>query len=177
MIKGVDIEALQRLCDVASKGPWQARNSWIIGHCVVGAGDDQGLMADCFHAADAAFIAAARTALPEALEEIRRQSAEILRLQNDLGLRDARERVLYKWIANLIAAKRESEAARSAEILALQHDVTRLREIQVEEQSGWSAKVESLRMEIADDEELFSSSPYGEGLRRALEIMTGGPRG
>lgn len=102
--------------------------------------------------------------------------SEILRPQNDLGLRNARERVLYKWIANLIVAKRESEAARSAEIQALQHDVTRLREIQVE----WSARVEALEVEIAQYSASMPSdcnSKYRDGcvdgLIRALEIFKG----
>lgn len=64
----IDIPASRALCNAATPGPWSTSSEW----SVRAEGDE--LVASCTayhrHAADAEFIAHARTALPTALDEI-----------------------------------------------------------------------------------------------------------
>lgn len=72
----IDVKALRAICDAASPGPWEASDTnaietedgCLIGYC--GGAADDGLKAD------AAFIAAARTALPAALDELEQLQRE-----------------------------------------------------------------------------------------------------
>lgn len=75
-----DVDAAQQLCDNATEGPWLAEDS------LISAGEDY--VVDVFNDglvritdADAGFIAAARTLLPDALAEIRRLRAQVQRVE------------------------------------------------------------------------------------------------
>ena len=105
----LDIKKLRELCEKATPGPWleEPRQNeatdfayvWAVHRCVL---EDDG----CLVEEDADFIAAARTALPEALDEIERLQNENNQLHKDLDH--------YKKVSE-IASRGLAEAVRRGE--------------------------------------------------------------
>jgi hypothetical protein len=112
----VDVEQLRELCDKATPGPWtvvthDGRKNIGIDSAEVSAMDHGGVVANLHITAwkqekrdarpTAAFIAAARTALPACLDEIEELRAENASLVNSLRELVARQFV-PAWIAQIL---------------------------------------------------------------------------
>jgi hypothetical protein len=77
-VQPVDIETAREFCVNAEFGPWTTGDGWQLKGC-----DGRNLLEECDdvsefkHESNAAFCAAARTLLPQALDEIGRLRAEL----------------------------------------------------------------------------------------------------
>ena len=77
MTDPLDIEASRRICDAATDGPWERRDTVTVRRggepeLRIGCAQD-----DAHQIADLTFVAHARTALPQALDEIERLRTEL----------------------------------------------------------------------------------------------------
>jgi hypothetical protein len=89
----LDLAALRRLCEEATEGPWfVAEEPTHGGLSVVEDGRTAGLFPIACEASEAAFIAAARTALPALLDRVERaeREGEALRRHNEILLANYR---------------------------------------------------------------------------------------
>jgi hypothetical protein len=104
------IDELRRIADAATPGPWST--TWA-GDTLSGPADARNLPHG--YPEDAAFIAAARTALPESLEEIERLRAEVEAMRPVVELtrflRDACSGDYHTALERLFAASRNLDAA------------------------------------------------------------------
>lgn len=106
-----DYKALRALCEAATPGPWsvdhyeetddwclRADNATIPGNSIADAGGFS-------YKPDAAFIAAARTAIPELLDEVERLRAALERIVKNCDAEDAAKykNVMFYDLLRLIA--------------------------------------------------------------------------
>lgn len=74
---GPDLDALKRLCDAATPGPWTVDGPWGVGQVWTTPAESGERIADSVSDADAEFIAAARTAVPQLLARVAALEAEL----------------------------------------------------------------------------------------------------
>lgn len=87
--EALDLDALRKLCDEATSGPWEVRIDRY-DPVVVGAGSnwphgDDDAYATAYRLADAKFLAAARSAVPALIAEVDRLRRQISELADDLA--------------------------------------------------------------------------------------------
>ncbi len=92
---GLDLDALERLCEAARVGPWRRGQTGNLRiYAPDGLGARSGPIAEVFTGGDApgtaAFIAAARTALPQALATIRARDEEVRQLNSGYDIVERR---------------------------------------------------------------------------------------
>ena len=123
---GLDLDALAALCEAATAGPWirsGVRQKLGDADCLRVGRDPDFMLAfipighTYEHAAgamnDAAFIAAARTALPQALATIRALQAEVARLNSGDGI---------EWVTTETLDKLQARVGELAAIVQLTYD-------------------------------------------------------
>jgi hypothetical protein len=120
------IKELRAICDAATAGPWtvdecNTPNCWC--RCI-GDGTEHGVCpSGCLTTVDATFCAHARTALPDALDEIERQANEISDTKEALHMPPGYEGGLAAW------AKYIFDMPRTEDIETVQkqyHEIERL---------------------------------------------------
>lgn len=104
------IKELRKLCSEATLGPWVCRDGVVFGDVPINGAVCAMLQereeANSVELADAAFISAARTALPEALKEIERLREYLLGRETVLARKQTAEIERLRAALKVISARR-----------------------------------------------------------------------